>query len=85
MNEAVEVLERFSDFLQGVVEQLFKTDTCILLISDHGNIEDLSVKTHTRNPVPFLSIRNNNLKIESNMHSIIQLTAVIKKIISTST
>jgi len=26
----------------------------VILTSDHGNLEDLSVKTHTRNPVPTL-------------------------------
>ncbi len=24
----------------------------IVITSDHGNLEDLSVRTHTRNPVP---------------------------------
>ena len=27
----------------------------VAICSDHGNIEDLSVHTHTRNPVPFIS------------------------------
>ena len=30
-------------------------DTLLLLCSDHGNIEDCSVRTHTRNPVPLLA------------------------------
>jgi 2,3-bisphosphoglycerate-independent phosphoglycerate mutase len=29
--------------------------TSVLLTSDHGNIEDLSVRTHTHNPVPLLA------------------------------
>ena len=28
----------------------------LLLSSDHGNIEDLSVRTHTRNPVPLIAL-----------------------------
>lgn len=30
-------------------------DTLTLLTSDHGNIEDLSLRSHTRNPVPLLA------------------------------
>jgi len=31
-----------------------KEKDTIIITSDHGNIEDMSVKTHTTNPVPFL-------------------------------
>lgn len=31
-------------------------DTLFLVTSDHGNFEDLSVKTHTRNPVPLAAV-----------------------------
>ena len=34
----------------GIADQ-----TLVLLSSDHGNIEDLSTRTHTRNPVPLLA------------------------------
>ncbi len=30
-------------------------DTLFLVTSDHGNLEDLAVATHTRNPVPLLA------------------------------
>ncbi len=42
----VSVLERFAD----------TSGRLVLLTSDHGNIEDLSVRTHTRNPVPLIAI-----------------------------
>jgi hypothetical protein len=32
-----------------------QTDTLVVLTSDHGNIEDLSTKRHTTNPVPLLA------------------------------
>jgi bisphosphoglycerate-independent phosphoglycerate mutase (AlkP superfamily) len=28
----------------------------LMIVSDHGNIEDLSVKTHTLNPVPTIAV-----------------------------
>lgn len=55
MTEAVEVLERFDGMLEGILPWLNREDTLVLLTSDHGNIEDLSVKSHTRNPVPLVA------------------------------
>jgi len=42
------VLDRF---MFRIIQKLSDTDT-LVITSDHGNIEDLSIKTHTRNPVP---------------------------------
>ncbi len=49
-NVAETVLENFDDLLGGIVENGFENLT-ILMSSDHGNVEDLSTKTHTLNPV----------------------------------
>ncbi|PWN05954.1 hypothetical protein [Rhodohalobacter mucosus] len=49
--KAEKILTDLNRFLSGILKQLDHTDT-FLLTSDHGNLEDLSVRTHTRNPVP---------------------------------
>ncbi|NND72891.1 MAG: peptidase [Rhodothermales bacterium] len=46
-------LDRFLAHLQT---HLDIDEALLLLTSDHGNIEDLTVKTHTRNPVPFVAL-----------------------------
>jgi 2,3-bisphosphoglycerate-independent phosphoglycerate mutase len=47
-------IQRLDDFLVHYLNH--KSDEQTLIItSDHGNIENLSVKTHTRNPVPFIA------------------------------
>ncbi len=48
---AHKILERYDRFLKALLDGKDKHDT-ILLTSDHGNLEDLSVKTHTFNKVP---------------------------------
>jgi bisphosphoglycerate-independent phosphoglycerate mutase (AlkP superfamily) len=54
MSMAVEILEDLDRFLDGMLES-FECDRSLLIItSDHGNIEDLSTKTHTFNPVPVI-------------------------------
>lgn len=47
------LLNRLDRFV-GTVISLLPADFCLVLTSDHGNIEDLSVKTHTLNPVPLI-------------------------------
>lgn len=54
MPTAVEALERFDRMLAGLLEAMDMSNTILLLTSDHGNTEDLSTKSHTRNPVPLI-------------------------------
>jgi len=56
--DAVSVLEIFDGCLSAVLTEVDLNETLVLLTSDHGNIENLRVKTHTRNPVPLLVAGN---------------------------
>lgn len=47
---AYDVLCRLDGFLEGIISQMNFSKDLLILVSDHGNIEDLSVKGHTRNP-----------------------------------
>jgi phosphopentomutase len=48
------VLEKFDGFLVGILEGIDSGNTLLIITSDHGNLEDISIKTHTRNPVPLI-------------------------------
>lgn len=50
------VLERLDAFLAALLPALAAAGVTFVLSSDHGNIEDLSVRTHTRNPAPFVAV-----------------------------
>ncbi|HYF95116.1 MAG TPA: alkaline phosphatase family protein [Symbiobacteriaceae bacterium] len=54
MDEAIAVLERVDAFLEGLIAGA-PPDLLLVITSDHGNIEDLSVKTHTMNDVPVIA------------------------------
>ena len=47
-------LEAFDALLGGALDAIDTKSTLVVLTSDHGNIEDLSTRTHTRNPVPLI-------------------------------
>jgi hypothetical protein len=54
MSEAIAMLEKLDEFFGGIVESMDHQSTTLLITSDHGNLEDLSTKSHTRNPVPLI-------------------------------
>lgn len=49
-----EQVDRVSAFVQFVLKIIESQHVFLIITSDHGNIEDSSVRTHTRNPVPLL-------------------------------
>ncbi|MDD5718672.1 MAG: alkaline phosphatase family protein [Candidatus Krumholzibacteria bacterium] len=51
---AEDELRRLDAFLEAILAEL-PPDTLLMWCSDHGNLEDLTVATHTRNPVPLLA------------------------------
>jgi len=52
---AAEVLESVDRFLAALDRVLDYEQQTLLVTSDHGNLEDLSTKSHTTNRVPFLA------------------------------
>jgi hypothetical protein len=68
--EAVENLERFDGMLGGIVETMDIRSTLLFITSDHGNIEDMSTKTHTRNPVPAIFYGLHHEAMGDRLHSL---------------
>jgi 2,3-bisphosphoglycerate-independent phosphoglycerate mutase len=82
MKTAVDVLERIDSFLGGILHS-FKDDHDILLfISDHGNIEDLSTKSHTRNPVPLIVVGNQRKFFSEKISKLTDVTPAIESFIT---
>jgi 2,3-bisphosphoglycerate-independent phosphoglycerate mutase len=55
LDEAQALALRLEQFCAKCLEHQ-NPETLFLITSDHGNFEDLRVKTHTRNPVPLAAI-----------------------------
>lgn len=62
MPQAAEVLRQFDEVLAGLLEAWDWDSGVILITSDHGNLEDLSTRHHTLNPVPCLVIGRSVLR-----------------------
>lgn len=59
---AKELLEHFDEVLGGLLASWQDGEGLILITSDHGNMEDLSTRRHTLNPVPGLVVGEKALR-----------------------
>jgi len=71
--EAVQLIHQLETFLLSLLNMVDLSKHTIIVTSDHGNIEDLSVKTHTRNPVPFMVWGLHKGSLCSSMESIVEI------------
>ncbi len=54
--QAIQLLETFDEVLGGLIQSWEMAKDLIIITSDHGNLEDLSARGHTTNPVPAMII-----------------------------
>lgn len=54
-DRAADVLGALDRFLGALLDGLDAARDLLVVTSDHGNLEDLSTKSHTRNPVPLVA------------------------------
>jgi 2,3-bisphosphoglycerate-independent phosphoglycerate mutase len=64
-------------FLKGILESFDYEKDILLMISDHGNIEDLSVKTHTMNPVPLIVVGKQHPHFSSRIKNLTHITPAV--------
>ncbi len=50
----IDIIKELDGFLKELLSMIPK-DIGLIITSDHGNIEDLTSKSHTKNPVPFFT------------------------------
>jgi hypothetical protein len=56
--KARQVLGEVDELLRGVFENVDRDRTLVIVTSDHGNMEEIGIKTHTRHPVPAILFGN---------------------------
>jgi hypothetical protein len=78
MPEAVEVLTLVDEFIAGIVGAMRPASTTLIVTSDHGNLEDLSTKTHTRNPVPFIAVGRHHAAASHRVSEITDVSGAIE-------
>ena len=74
---ARKVLPMLARFIRTILSRLDLERTTVMLTSDHGNIEDLSLRNHTLNPVPTIVWGKNRVRTAARIRSLADITPVI--------
>lgn len=80
-NTAAEVVAILDSFLESVAENMDLQRNILLVSSDHGNLEDMSSKIHTFNPVPALVMGKQRHKLVSLLAGRQDITGVLPAIL----
>jgi hypothetical protein len=81
LEQAIEILEVFDAVLGGLVEAWHERQGLIVITSDHGNMEQIGIRNHTRNPVPGLLIGPADLRARF-AHGLHDLTGIAPAIMN---
>ena len=73
-DHACKTLKTLDKFLDALVQFCVKADILLILSSDHGNIEQIDVRGHTRNPVPLIAIGAQASAFLANAQSVTDIT-----------
>lgn len=74
---AARYLPQLAEFVRETLAQIDLENTTVILTSDHGNIEDLSVRTHTLNDVPTILWGRNKNAVAEQIKSLADITPAI--------
>jgi hypothetical protein len=76
-DEARRLLPLLARFICALLGKLDLSTTTVMLTSDHGNIEDLSARNHTLNPVPTIVWGRNRRQIAERVSTLADITPAI--------
>jgi hypothetical protein len=75
------VLAEVDELIGGARDASNLADTLIVITSDHGNIEDATTRSHTRNPVPTILIGAAREQIAPRLHALTDLAPALTQLL----
>lgn len=79
MNRAVRYLEDIDEALAGVLDSYDLNMHLLVITSDHGNCEDVSVRTHTTNAVPLVAAGNGHREFTAGCLSLTDVAPAVRR------
>lgn len=76
------VLQNLARMIRRVLEKVDLATTTMILTSDHGNIEDLSTRSHTLNPVPTIVWGAGSQQVANRISSLADITPAIVSLLT---
>jgi len=80
--KAKEYLPRLAELIRELLQKVNLEKTTVILTSDHGNIEDLSIRNHTLNDVPTVVWGRNKLKVAKKIKNLTDITPTILELLT---
>jgi len=77
MEAAHVVISNLARFVRAVLARVDLYATTVILTSDHGNVEDLSIRNHTRNLVPTLAWGASRVEVQRRVRTLADITPAI--------
>jgi hypothetical protein len=74
---AAKHLPRLAEFLRETLQRIDLETTTVILTSDHGNLEDLSIRTHTLNNVPTIVWGRKRQEVSKQIKDLTDITPTI--------
>lgn len=78
---ACSVLREYDAFLSSLMRFTEAAGITLLITSDHGNVEAMNERGHTRNPVPFIAFGPKEEEIRARVESLADVTPTILEFI----
>lgn len=78
----IKTIELLDSFLNPLIGLLDPKEDLLFITSDHGNIEDISVKTHTKNQVPTILYGNIPDTAEICVKSLMDITPLVMRLLT---
>jgi len=82
--QALAAIEEIDEFLGGVLANFEPHDHLLIVTSDHGNLEDWSVRGHTHNPVPGLFVGKGHETLASRVAHLYDMAPALLGVLSLS-
>ena len=71
------MIPMLAKLIRSLLARIDLDRTTVILTSDHGNLEDLSVRNHTLNPVPTIVWGRHRASIAARIRSLTDITPAI--------
>lgn len=78
---ACAVLSIYDRFLAALVRYTSAAGITLVMTADHGNIETMNERTHTRNPVPFIAYGPREAEIRARVKSLVDVTPALLRVL----
>jgi 2,3-bisphosphoglycerate-independent phosphoglycerate mutase len=80
--QAVEALETLDAVLAGLLDVWDWSSGLAVITSDHGNLEDLAVRSHTLNPVPTIMIGWQHAELAAQVRDLTDIAPVVSRFLT---